>query len=170
MGRISDAISKHIAELEAQKSELKDKSAKAEGNKNTACSIYATQNNFLKDLNCYKNTIKNKIKALQDKMQAEIRDAIRNNKSTAGIEAYYGKEIAALNSQLEILNINVNKQFGETKIAENSYFNAKIKGYAIDGEFISTCHELGSEYLTKGRLEQQEIVNSYVTKPIDYLG
>jgi len=168
MSGISDLIRKHILNLEGIKAEQKEACNKAAEHRDATYTDLGISRVGYNTIEGLKNSIKNKIKLLQDKLQSEIRSAIRKGVPTFDIEQRYGKEIAALNAQLELVTNQLYNKDISLREAENDYFNAKINGYSKDGDFISTCHELSGEYLYLGNVEQREIVNEYMTKPIDF--
>lgn len=161
---ITDALKANIAKMEAQKAQQKENCELAEKTRDLAYGDKRRVFNVFYESNDIKVIIEHKIKVLQDKMRAEIREAQRLGKPTFGIEQKYGDLIGNLNFQLaDAMKDYKNKQ-ANSIIADSKYRNAIFDKYSADGDFISTCHSLAGEYLTLGKFQQQDIINDTISK------
>ena len=158
---ITDSIKANIAKLEAQKAEQKEKCDLAERTRDLAYGDKRRIFNVYHESDDIKVILEHKIKILQDKMRAEIREAQRLGKSTYDIEQRYGNLIGALNFQLSDAMKDWKTKQASSQSAESVYLNSKLDKYSEDGAYISLCHQLAGEYLTQGRFAQQDLLTSY---------
>ena len=148
---IIDTINASISKKEAQKAQQKKDCEFAERTRDLAYGDKRKVYNLFYESNDIKVILEHKIKVLEDKMRAEIREAQRLGKPVDGIQARYGDMIGPLQFQLTDTMKDYKTKQTNSLMADTKYRNTIFDKYSADAAFIGTCHDLFDMYITKGK-------------------